>query len=58
MVADVTYTVSGGGASRTYPIKAKGKATFSDSPMGADRLRIANERAMQENIKQFLVALK
>jgi hypothetical protein len=58
VVADVTYTVSGGGASRTYPIKAKGKATFSDSPMGADRLRIANERAMQENIKQFLVALK
>jgi hypothetical protein len=35
-----------------------GQATFSDSPIAADRLRIANERAMQENIKQFLQALK
>src|SRR5262245_44598577 len=55
VTADVTYKVSGVG---TYPIKSTGRATFSDSPVGADRLRIANERAMQENIKQFLLALR
>jgi hypothetical protein len=27
-------------------------------PVGADRVRIANERAMQENIRQFLLALR
>jgi len=55
VTADVTYKVSGVG---TYPIKSTGRATFSDSPVGADRLRIANEPAMQENIKQFLLALR
>jgi hypothetical protein len=58
VVANVTYKVSGGGTVSQYPIVAKGKATFSDSPIGADRIRIANERAMQENIKQFFQALK
>jgi hypothetical protein len=42
VVADVTYKVSGGaGATAVYPIKAKGTATFSDSPIGIDRIRIA-----------------
>jgi hypothetical protein len=58
VVADVTYKVSGGGATRDYPIKAKGHASFSDSPIAVDRIRIANERAMQENIKLFFQALK
>ena len=58
MTADVTYKVSGAGSVATYPIKSMGQATFSDSPIAADRLRIANECAMQENIKQFLQALK
>jgi hypothetical protein len=61
MVADVTYKVSGAGAvapAAVYPIKAKGSATFSDSPLGLDRIRIANERAMRENLKQFLEALR
>ena len=58
VTADVTYKVSGGGSLATYPIKSMGQATFSDSPIAADRLRIANERAMQENIKQFLHGLK
>jgi len=58
VTADVTYKVSGAGAVAKYPIKTTGRATFSDSAIGADRLRIANERAMQENIKQFLRALK
>jgi hypothetical protein len=60
VVADVTYKVSGAGAAApaVYPIKAKGTATFSDSPIGVDRIRIANERAMRENLKQFLAALR
>jgi hypothetical protein len=57
VVSSVTYKVSGA-ASATYPIKAKGTATFSDSPIGADRVRIANERAMRQNIKSFLLALR
>jgi hypothetical protein len=59
VVADVTYKVSGGaGAPAVYPIKAKGTATFSDSVIGVDRIRIANESAMRENLKQFLEALR
>jgi hypothetical protein len=54
----VTYKVSGRGGTANYPIVTKGTATFSDSVVAADRLRIANERAMQENIKQFLQALR
>jgi hypothetical protein len=42
----------------TYPIKTTARATFSDSALAADRMRIANERAMQQNIKQFLLALR
>jgi hypothetical protein len=56
--ASVTYRISGAGAAAAYPIKTKGTATFSDSPIAADRMRIANERAMHENIKEFLQALR
>jgi hypothetical protein len=58
VTASVTYKVSGAGATATYPIKTTARATFSDSPMAADRMRIANERAMQQNIRQFLQALR
>jgi hypothetical protein len=58
VTADVTYKVSGAAADATYPIESTARATFSDSPLGADRVRIANERAMQENIRQFLLALR
>jgi hypothetical protein len=58
VTADVTYKVSGAGAAATYPIKSTARATYSDSPLGADRVRIANERAMQDNIRQFLLALR
>ncbi len=57
VVSTVTYKVSGA-ITATYPITAKGSATFSDSPIGVDRIRIANERAMQQNIKAFLLALR
>jgi hypothetical protein len=58
VVANVTYKISGGGAEAVYPIKAKGTATFSDSVVGLDRIRIANERAMRENLKQLLQVLR
>ena len=58
VTAYVSYKVCGPGVAATYPIKATGHATFSDSPLGADRIRIANERAMQENIRQFLQSLR
>jgi hypothetical protein len=57
--ATVVYKISGSdGTNVTYPISAQGTASFSDSPLGVDRMRIANERAMQENITQFLKALR
>jgi hypothetical protein len=58
VVANVTYKISGPGGEAVYPIKAKGTATFSDSVVGLDRIRIANERAMRENLKQFLQVLR
>jgi hypothetical protein len=58
VTANVSYEVSGAGATASYPIKTTARATFSDSPIAADRMRVANERAMQENIRQFLQALR
>jgi len=58
VTANVTYEVSGAGPPASYPIKSTARATFSDSPIAVDRMRIANERAMQENIKQFLQTLR
>jgi len=59
VTADVSYEVSsGGGTTATYPVKTTARATFSDSPIAADRIRVANERAMRDNIKQFLQALR
>lgn len=58
VTADVTYKISGAGAAAAYPIKTQATATFSDSPIAVDRMRIANERAMHQNIGQFLQALR
>jgi hypothetical protein len=58
VIADVTYNISGAGPAASYPVKAQATATFSDSPLAADRIRIANERAMRQNIEQFLRALR
>jgi hypothetical protein len=57
VTAQINYRVSGAGGTATYPIKTTARATFSDSPVAADRMRIANERAMQQSIRQFLQAL-
>lgn len=60
VTATVTYTVTpaGGGQPVRYPVTTQGSASFSDSPIGADRLAKANEKAMQENIRTFLLQLK
>jgi len=58
VTADVNYKISGAGAPSTYPVKTTARATFSDSPIAVDRLRIANERVMQQNIRLFLQALR
>ncbi len=53
----VTYRVKSSAGVRQYPVTASAVATFSDAALGYERLRIANERSIQENIKQFLVEL-
>ncbi len=53
----VTYKLEGGGLTKNYPITATGTATVSDAFLGLERLRIANERSIQENIKSFLNVL-
>ncbi len=58
VTAEVTYKISGAGGTTDYPIKSSATATFSNSPIAADRLRIANERAMHENIKLFFERLR
>ena len=50
----VTYTVTSDGNSKNWPINAIGTATFSDSPLGMERMRIANERSIKENIKAIM----
>jgi hypothetical protein len=44
----VRYTIEGEGQSAT------GTATTSDAFVAIERLRIANERSVKENIKEFL----
>lgn len=50
----VLYTVSVEGVQKLFPITAVGTATTSDAFVGLERLRIANERSIKENIKQFI----
>jgi len=58
VTATVNYEISGSGAPVTYPIRTTARAAFSDSLIAADRIRVANERAMYENIKLFLQSLR
>ena len=57
VVATVLYTVTGDGKQTQIPITATGVATMSDAFIGLERLRIANERSIQENLKLFLQSL-
>lgn len=53
----VNYNVTKNGTTTTYPITAIGTAQFSDGVLANQRLQVANERSMQENIKAFLTEL-
>ncbi|HVE53265.1 MAG TPA: hypothetical protein VNB23_07745 [Ramlibacter sp.] len=50
----VRYQVTGGAAPRTFDITATGTASPSDAFMAFERLRLANERSVLENIKEFM----
>jgi len=53
----VEYRVDGGSGRRVFPVSARGSATVSDAFFGVERLRIANERSVKENIRLFIQQL-
>jgi hypothetical protein len=55
VTSDVQYTVAGpSGPAQDLPIVAVGSATASDGFGAGQRMRVASERAIQENLKVFL----
>ncbi len=52
--SEVKYQFTGAGAPRNYAVTATGTATPSDAFVGVERLRLANERSIMENIKDFI----
>jgi hypothetical protein len=50
----VSYTVTADGNSKSLPVNAIGSATFSDALLGMERMKMANERAIKENIKAMI----
>ena len=46
--------MNGSGLSKSVPITVTGSATTSDAFVAIERLRIANERSILENIKAFI----
>jgi len=56
--SSVVYKLSGNGSSKEYPVNVTGTATTSDAFVAIERLRIANERSIQENIKALLKELE
>lgn len=53
----VNYVVERGSVRKNFPISAVGTATVSDAFLGTERMRLANERSIKENIKQFVAQL-
>jgi hypothetical protein len=45
------------GAAESHEIVATGRATLGDAFLGVERLRMANERSVQDNIRKFLAWL-
>ena len=50
----VLYSVTNQGAVQSFPITAVGSATMSEALIGIERLRIASEKSIKENLKQFI----
>jgi hypothetical protein len=57
VVSKVLYTVSGQTKQEQFAVTATGSASTSDAFVGMERMRIANERSIKENIKLFLQKL-
>lgn len=57
VVSTVNYRVYGEGVDKVFPIVATGTATTSDAFVAITRLKIANEKSIQENIKEFIKQL-
>lgn len=57
VVSTVNYKVAGDGVEKVFPIVATGTATTSDAFVAITRLKIANEKSIQENIKAFIQQL-
>jgi hypothetical protein len=55
--SNVHYEVIGAGAPRPIDVQATGTASTSDAFVGFERLRLANERSIMENIKEFISRL-
>ncbi|MDD5248027.1 MAG: hypothetical protein PHY45_03525 [Rhodocyclaceae bacterium] len=57
VASNVQYELTGSGMDKSIPIAATGSAGFSDAALAFERLRIANERSILENIKGLLKEL-
>jgi hypothetical protein len=57
VVSTVNYKVAGEGVEKVFPVVATGTATTSDAFVAITRLKIANEKSIQENIKAFIQQL-
>lgn len=55
--SNVFYVVDGKGEKKSLPISATGQATVHDAFIAIERLRIANEKSIRENIKAFINSL-
>jgi hypothetical protein len=58
VTASVTYRLTGEDATRDFPVTVTGSATLGDAWVGAERLRLANENAINANIKELLRQLE
>jgi len=58
VTSTLTYHLEGNGTKTDYPVTAIGTAKVADAWVGVERLRIANERAISENIKALLERLQ
>lgn len=54
----VNYQLKVEDTTKTIPIKAIGSATFSDSWVGIERMRLANEKSIQKNIQELIIAFE
>ncbi|OAM52210.1 hypothetical protein A7981_01595 [Methylovorus sp. MM2] len=57
VVSTITYKVYKEGFEKSFPITATGTATVSDAFVAIERLKIANEKSIQENITEFIKQL-